>query len=161
MEEQKEVGLRKLLNRVPDKEFHLSLVIGSLLVLDVIILFILSIIELNGVSHGIMLTISFVIEFLMTLFVILKSNIRSSIIFYILLLTSPVFLNLIAMGMYYFTNKLPFTPTVLILFRSGYDLQGHMLNTVMRFVISFRVPALIAILISSIVYLYRKGKQEE
>ena len=71
---------------VKDSSFHLGLVVGTYLVLDVIILFILCLIELNGVSHLIMLSISFVLEFLLTLFILLKSNIRSGIIFYILLL---------------------------------------------------------------------------
>ena len=50
---------------VKDSSFHLGLVVGTYLVLDVIILFILCLIELNGVSHLIMLSISFVLEFLL------------------------------------------------------------------------------------------------
>ncbi len=142
---------------VKDSSFHLGLVVGTYLVLDVIILFILCLIELNGVSHLIMLSISFVLEFLLTLFILLKSNIRSGIIFYILLLVSPVFLNLIAMLMHYITSSMPFTPTVLLLFRSGYDLRGNLLNVMMRIVISFRIPALIALVISIILYLVKRN----
>ncbi len=141
-----------------NNSFNLTLVIITYLILDIIILFFLCLLELNGVSHITVLALSFVLEALMTIFVTIKSNIKTSIIFYILLLVTPVFLNLIAMGMHYITDAMPFTPTILLLFRSGYDLKGNLLNRFMRFVISFRIPSLMVIVCSSIIYLIRKDK---
>ncbi len=145
---------------VKRSDFDLPLVISFYLVMEVIVLFVLCLVELNGVSHIIILSISFVIEFLATFFIILKSNIKSAIIFYILLLVFPVFMNLIAMGIHYITGGMPFVPTVLLLFRSGYDLKGNLLGALMRFIISFRLPSLIAILIASLIYFIKKGKME-
>ena len=88
----------------------------------------------------------------------LKGNIKSAIIYYILLLVSPAFLNVIAMSMIYFTDKLPFTPVVLLLFRTGYTVKGAMLSETIRLLLSFRLPALISIFISVIIRLI-KGKK--
>ena len=150
MQEKKEV--------VNKKDFNLSLVISLYLIMEVIVLFGLCLIELNGVNHLIVLSISFLIEFLATVYIVIKSNIKSAIIFYILLLVSPVFMNIIAMGMHYITDGMPFVPTVLLLFRSGYDLQGNLLGSVMRLVISFRLPSLIVLLVASLIYFIKKGK---
>ncbi len=150
MQEKKEV--------VNKKDFNLSLVISLYLIMEVIVLFGLCLIELNGVNHLIVLSISFLIEFLATIYIVIKSNIKSAIIFYILLLVSPVFMNIIAMGMHYITDGMPFVPTVLLLFRSGYDLQGNLLGSVMRLVISFRLPSLIVLLVASLIYFIKKGK---
>ena len=150
MQEKKEV--------VNKKDFNLSLVISLYLIMEVIVLFGLCLIELNGVNHLIVLSISFLIEFLATIYIVIKSNIKSAIIFYILLLVSPVFMNIIAMGMHYITDGMPFVPTDLLLFRSGYDLQGNLLGSVMRLVISFRLPSLIVLLVASLIYFIKKGK---
>ena len=144
--------------KIKDESFHLPLIISTFLVVDIIILFFLCLLELSGVNHLIVLSISFLVEFLATLLVVWKGNIRSSIILYILFLVSPVFLNLIAMGMHYITNAMPFTPTILVLFRSGYDLKGNLMNFLMRSVITFRLPSLMGIILSSIVYLFKKRK---
>ena len=144
---------------IKDESFHLPLIISTFLVVDIIILFFLCLIELSGVSHLLILGISFLVEFLAILLVVWKGNIRSSVILYILFLVSPVFLNLIAMGMHYITDAMPFTPTILVLFRSGYDLKGNLMGVIMRSVITFRLPALMGLVASSIIYLIKKTKQ--
>ena len=98
--------------------FQLPLIIGVYLTLDIILLFLLCIIEFYfKIDHQIILIISFVLEFLAVLYVALKGNIKSSIILYILLVVSPVFLGLIAMAMNYFMHgAIPFTPTILYIF---------------------------------------------
>lgn len=142
-------------------KFHLALIIGMYLLLDIIILFFLCILEINDVNHRIVLTISFVAEFLLTLYVSLRGNIKSGIIYYILLLVSPVFLGLLAMSMNYLTNEMFFTPTVLVLFRNGYMLNGVVLNSFMRFMIIFRIPALFAITLCIVIYFITKSKLGE
>ena len=145
-----------------NKGFNLPLIISLYLILEVIILFVLCLIELQGVNHLILQGISFVLEFLFTLYIIYRSNIRSSIVFYILLLVSPVFLGLIAMGMNFIIateGKYPFTPTLLSLFRHGFPVNGGApLSPILRFVALFRLPALMAILLGIIVYNIKKLK---
>ncbi len=141
-----------------DKNFHIPLIISAYLVLDVILLFILCLIEIAGVNHNLLLVISLILEAIVTFIVALKGNIKSAIIYYILLLVSPAFLNVIAMSMIYFTDKLPFTPVVLLLFRTGYTVKGAMLSETIRLLLSFRLPALISIFISVIIRLI-KGKK--
>ena len=141
-----------------DKNFHIPLIISAYLVLDVILLFILCLIEIAGVNHNLLLVISLIFEAIVTFIVALRGNIKSAIIYYILLLVSPAFLNVIAMSMIYFTDKLPFTPVVLLLFRTGYTVKGAMLSETIRLLLSFRLPALISIFISVIIRLI-KGKK--
>lgn len=142
--------------------FHLALIIGMYLVIDIILLFGLCVLELKGItSHRNIVMISFVIEFLSMLIVALKGNIKSGIVYYIILLVSPVFLGLLAMSMSFVTDKMPFTPTVLVLFRFGYDLKGVLLNNVMRGLIVFRSSALASLLICVIINLISKSKKIE
>ncbi len=126
---------------------NITLAIGAYLVTDIILLFILCIIELNGVDHTIMMFIGFTLEFLMSLYVVLKGDLKNIICFYILLLVSPVFIGLIAMAMRFLTNNLPFSPTVLMLFRLGSSLDGKLVNNVLRIITIFRIPCLLACLI--------------
>ena len=140
------------------KKNSIAVAIGAYLVVDIIVLFILCIIELNGVNHTIMMFISFILEFLVALYVVLKSDLKNVICFYILLLVSPVFIGLIAMAMRFFTDKLPFSPTVLMLFRLGSSLKGTLVNNVLRIVTIFRVPALVAFLVG---YLNNKKNKLE
>ena len=152
--------LRKKGEGISNNNFNLSLIISLYLVVDVIILFCLCLIELNGTSHLVVLSISFLIEMLVTILIIVKSNIRSAVIFYILLLVSPIFMNLVAMAMHYITEAMPFVPTVLLLFRSGYDLSGNLLNGFMRFVISFRLPTLLVIVTALLIHLIKDKKKK-
>ena len=102
---------------VQDNKFHISLIIGTYLLLDVIILFGLGYLELMGVNHYVVLTVDFILEILATYFIIKKGNIRSAIIFYVLLLVSPVFMNVVAMTLIYITNRrIPYTLIILLLF---------------------------------------------
>ncbi len=141
-----------------DSNFHIPLVVSAYLLLDVIALFILCLIEIAGVNHNILLIISLVLEVIATFIVSLKGNIKSAIIFYILLLVSPAFLNVLAMSMIFLTNKLPFTPVVLLLFRTGYTIKGVMLGETVRLLLSFRLPALLSIFVCVIIRLI-KGKK--
>lgn len=144
-----------------NNRFFITLVIGIYLVIDVIVLFALCLSEIYlKVDHQIVLMLSFVIEFFGVLYVSTKGNIKSSIILYILLLVSPAFIGLIAMGMYALTkNVIPFTPTVLYAFRTGYTLNWEMLNNFMRAIITFRIPALVSIVVSLVFYLFTRKKQ--
>ncbi len=140
-----------------DKNFHIPLIISAYLLLDVILVFVLCLIEIAGVNHNILLIVSLVLEAIITFIVALRGNIKSAIIYYILLLVSPAFLNVIAMTTIYFTDQLPFTPVVLLLFRTGYTVKGVMLNKTIRLLLSFRLPALLSIFISVMIRLI-KGK---
>ncbi len=140
-----------------DKKFHLALILGSYLVLDIIILFVLCVLELNGLDHQIALIMSFILEFLSTLYVARKGNLRSAIVFYIVLLVSSCLLGLLAMGMYSISDKMYFTPTILVLFRNGYSLDGAIMNGFMRFLLTFRIPALVAIIYSWVMYCLSKN----
>ena len=71
---------------------NLALIFGMYLALDIIILFILCLLEINFIKHEIVLGISFLLEFLTTIYVANKSNIKSTLLFYVLLLVSPIFL---------------------------------------------------------------------
>ena len=140
--------------------FQLPLIIGVYLTLDIILLFLLCIIEFYfKIDHQIILIISFVLEFLAVLYVALKGNIKSSIILYILLVVSPVFLGLIAMAMNYFMHgAIPFTPTILYIFRTGYNFDFEKLNIFLRIITIFRIPALCSIIVSSLIRLKKKDK---
>ena len=149
--------------KVKDKKFHLALIVSCYLMLDVIVLFILCLLEVFfKVDHDILLIASMIIEVFMMLIVLYKGNIRSAIIFYILLLVSPAFLVVLANCMHFITDADPFTPIVLLLFRTGYDLKGVLLGKFIRMILFFRIPALITLLIYSlnyyIKYLTRKRK---
>lgn len=135
------------MNENETRKNNITLAIGAYLVTDIILLFILCIIELNGVDHTIMMFIGFTLEFLMSLYVVLKGDLKNIICFYILLLVSPVFIGLIAMAMRFLTNNLPFSPTVLMLFRLGSSLDGKLVNNVLRIITIFRIPCLLACLI--------------
>ncbi len=141
-----------------DKNFHIPLIISAYLVLDVILLFVLCLIEIAGVNHNILLIINLILEVVITFIVALKGNIKSAIVYYILLLVSPAFLNVLAMTTIYFTKQLPFTPVVLLLFRTGYTVKGVMLNKTIRLLLSFRLPALISIFISVIIRVIKTKK---
>ena len=138
------------------KDFHIPLIIGTYLVLDIILLFALCVCEIYfDVSNQIVLMISFILEFIGTFYVAFKGNIKSAIILYILLLASPAFIGLIAMGMYaIMKNAIPFTPTILYAFRTGYTLNWQMLNSLMRIIITFRLPALVSIILCSLYRLF-------
>ncbi len=142
--------------------FHIPMVIGAYLALDIIILFALCLGEIYfNLSHQIVLMLSMIIEFLIMLFVAIKGNLKSAIILFILLLVSPAFLGLIAMGMHAIlgNNAIPFTPTILYAFRTGYTLNGEKLNNIMRFVITFRLPSVGALIVGILAY-FLKSKKE-
>ncbi len=149
--------------KVKDKRFHIALIVSAYLMLDVIVLFILCLLEVFfKVNHDVLLIISMILEVLAMMVVLYKGNIRSAIIYYILLLVSPAFLVVLANCMHFITEADPFTPIVLLLFRTGYDLKGILLGNFIRFILFFRIPALITLLIYSlnyyIKYLTRKRK---
>ena len=145
-------------NKKNDNGFNLTLIICTYLIMDVILLFVLCLLEINGLKHETVLIISLILEFIATLFVTLKGNIKSAIILYILFLVSPAFLNVIAMSMLYISDKLPFTPIVLLLFRTGYDLDANLLSELIRFILFFRIPALGGIIIGSLITLIKRKK---
>ena len=95
-------------------------------------------------------------EFTATIYLILKGNIKSSLVFYIILLVSPIFIGLLAMFMKLFTENMPFTPTILVLFRNGYTLSGSTINGVLKFMTKYRIPSLLAIIICSLARLFAK-----
>ena len=130
------------------------------LFLDIIILFVLCLLEINFIKHEIVLGISFLIEFLATVYVANKSNIRTTILFYVLLLVSPIFLGLIAMAVAYLSGKTPYTATLIVLFRNGFYLNGNIAGVLTRVIILFRIPALIGILVSLLTsYVNKKVKK--
>lgn len=129
-------------------DINLPLILGMYLVLDIIVLFILCLLEMNFLQHEIVLGISFLLEFIFTIYVANKSNIKSTILFYVLLLVSPIFLGLIAMAVAYISGKTPYTATLIVLFRNGFYLNGNIANNITRVLILFRIPALIGILVS-------------
>ena len=142
---------KKDVEKVGDKKFHVALIVSAYLLLDVILLFVLCLIEIFlKVDHNILLAVNIILEVIASFIVTYKGNLRSAIIFYVLLLVSPAFLNVIAMSMIYITDKLPFTPVILLLFRTGYDLAGVMLSKFIRLVLFFRLPALITILLTAL-----------
>ena len=124
------------------------LIFGMYLFLDIIVLFVLCLFEINFLNHEIILGISFLLEFLATVYVANKSNIKTTILFYVLLLVSPIFLGLIAMGVAYISGKTPYTATLIVLFRNGFYLNGNIASALTRVIILFRIPALIGILVS-------------
>ena len=139
---------------------NIPLIFGMYLVLDIIVLFVLCLLEINFVKHEIILGISFLLEFLATIYVANKSNIKSTILFYVLLLVSPIFLGLIAMAVAYISGKTPYTATLIVLFRNGFYLNGNIANAITRVIILFRIPALIGILVSILTsYVNKKAKK--
>ena len=139
---------------------NIPLIFGMYLVLDIIVLFVLCLLEINFVKHEIILGISFLLEFLATIYVANKSNIKSTILFYVLLLVSPIFLGLIAMAVAYISGKTPYTATLIVLFRNGFYLNGNIANAITRVIILFRIPALIGILVSILTsYVNKKAKE--
>ncbi len=139
---------------------NIPLIFGMYLVLDIIVLFVLCLLEINFVKHEIILGISFLLEFLATIYVANKSNIKSTILFYVLLLVSPIFLGLIAMAVAYISGKTPYTATLIVLFRNGFYLNGNIANAITRVIILFRIPALIGILVSILTsYVNKKTKK--
>ena len=139
---------------------NIPLIFGMYLVLDIIVLFVLCLLEINYVKHEIILGISFLLEFLATIYVANKSNIKSTILFYVLLLVSPIFLGLIAMAVAYISGKTPYTATLIVLFRNGFYLNGNIANAITRVIILFRIPALIGILVSILTsYVNKKTKK--
>lgn len=141
-------------------DINLPLILGMYLFLDIIILFILCQLEINYMKHEIILGISFLLEFIATVYVANKSNIRTTLLFYVLLLVSPIFLGLIAMAVAYLSNKTPYTATMIVLFRNGFYLNGNIANPITRIVLLFRIPALIGILVSLLTsYVNKKVKK--
>ncbi len=141
-------------------DINLPLILGMYLILDIIILFALCLLEINFMKHEIVLGLSFLLEFISTVYVANKSNIRSTILFYVLLLVSPIFLGLIAMAVAYFSGKTPYTATMLVLFRNGFFLNGNIASSLTRVIILFRIPALVGILVSLLTsYVNKKVKR--
>ena len=133
---------------IKKNEINVPLIIGMYLLLDIIILSGLCFIEYEYSNHELILGISFLLEFLATIYVANKSNIKSTLLFYVLLLVSPIFLGLIAMGVAYLSGKTPYTASLIVLFRNGFYLNGNLANAIIRVIILFRIPALIGILVS-------------
>lgn len=140
-------------------DINLALIIGMYLVLDVIILIVLCLLEINYMKHELVLGISFLLEFIITMYVANQSNIKTTLLFYVLLLVSPIFLGLIAMGAAYIFGRTQNAITFIVLFRNGFYLNGNVANAITRLVILFRIPALIGILVSILTsYVNRKVK---
>ena len=129
-------------------DINVSLIFGMYLFLDIIILFGLCLLEINYMKHELILGISFLLEFISTVYVANRSNMKSTLLFYVLLLVSPIFLGLIAMAVAYLSGKTPYTATLIVLFRNGFYLNGNIANALTRVVILFRIPAFIGILVS-------------
>ena len=145
---------------IKKNDINVPLIFGMYLLLDIIVLFILCLLEINFMKHEIILGISFLLEFISTIYVANKSNIRSTILFYVLLLVSPIFLGLIAMAVAYLSGKTPYTATLIVLFRNGFYLNGNVASTITRIIILFRIPALIGILVSILTsYVNKKVKK--
>ena len=141
-------------------DINLPLILGMYLFLDIIILFILCQLEINYMKHELILGISFLLEFIATIYIANQSNIRSTLLFYVLLLVSPIFLGLIAMAVAYLSGKTPYTATMIVLFRNGFYLNGNLANSLTRVIILFRIPALIGILVSLLTsYVNKKVKK--
>ena len=147
-------------NYTNKNNINLPLILGMYLFLDIIILFILCQLEMNYMKHEFILGISFLLEFSATIYVANQSNIRTTLLFYVLLLVSPIFLGLIAMAVAYFSDKTPYTATLIVLFRNGFYLNGNIANAITRVIILFRIPALIGILVSILTsYVNKKAKK--
>ncbi len=140
-------------------DFNIPLVIEVYLVLDIILLFILCLLELKGIDHIVIYITSLILEVIATIIVAKKSNIKTMLIFYIILLVSPVFLSLIAMGIHFISGKTPFTATLLVLFRNGYTMNGTLTNRILSMCLMFRIPALMTTIIFLLINLIKKNKK--
>ena len=74
---------KKEVKKTSYNDFHIALILGLYLILDIIILFGLCVFELNGLNHTEALIISFIMEFTATIYLILKGNIKSSFYWYL------------------------------------------------------------------------------